>query len=118
MIFERIGRIFAPKEPELNPPTELSYPPEIPRGRSQVGYSRRGFLGLLGVGAAAAIVVPEVVEATIKYTAGHPEPLKRSVLERVDQTCFKDFERVHAEFVILSIGGRYLKRYVPSPVGS
>ena len=54
MIFERIGRIFAPKEPELNPPTELSYPPEIPRGRSQVGYSRRGFLGLLGAGAAAA----------------------------------------------------------------
>ena len=88
MIFERIGRIFAPK---AAPPPCIGNDPSCPcqdgdachyrdaaatkafpipepevKGRSMVGYSRRHFFGMLGAAAAASVVVPEVKDDFFK----------------------------------------------------
>ena len=39
--------------------------PEVPRGRSMVGYSRRGFLGLIAAGICAPLVAKEA-----RYSSG------------------------------------------------
>jgi hypothetical protein len=76
VIFERIGRIFAPSaQPSDNirgiykEPSDLVEKQEV-KGRAMVGYSRRGFLGMLGVAAVGAVVAPEIGKWGVDLASG------------------------------------------------
>jgi hypothetical protein len=106
VIFERIGRIFAPKKPEpcigndpscpcrdgdachyRDVPGPKGWPgskampiPSKPeekqevRGLAMVGYSRRGFLGVLGAAAAATYLPSSRVAIVSKYAWAEARP--------------------------------------------